>query len=146
MADIQDPGRKPSTNRRGDQQRVHGVTQPAAAQRILHRRLHQPIENRPDGLRWWIEDLGTFHCGDHVLEDSHCPAPLPLVLLPLAPGYVFVPLLARGQTAQVIIPQRAHVRTAAQRAALGGSTFTDESWHAMASGAPYADAQCFLGY
>jgi ribosomal protein S18 acetylase RimI-like enzyme len=32
-----------------------------------------------------------------------------------------------------------------QRASFDGSTFTDERWHAMAEGAPYADARCLVG-
>jgi len=47
---------------------------------------------------------------------------------------------------EVVGPERAHVRTAIQREAFGGSTFTDKRWHAMAAGAPYADAQCLVGY
>jgi ribosomal protein S18 acetylase RimI-like enzyme len=33
-----------------------------------------------------------------------------------------------------------------QRAAFDGSTFTDERWHAMAAGLPYADARCLVAY
>lgn len=40
---------------------------------------------------------------------------------------------------QVIGPEQAHVRTAVQRASFDRSTFTDERWHAMAAGSPYAD-------
>jgi GNAT superfamily N-acetyltransferase len=36
------------------------------------------------------------------------------------------------------------VRAAVQRAAFDGSTFTDERWHAMAAGSPYAKAQCLV--
>jgi ribosomal protein S18 acetylase RimI-like enzyme len=38
------------------------------------------------------------------------------------------------------------VRTAVQRASFERSTFTDERWHAMAAGLPYADARCLLAY
>ena len=38
------------------------------------------------------------------------------------------------------------MRTAVQRASFDGSTFTDERWHAMAAGSPYADAQCLVAY
>jgi len=51
-----------------------------------------------------------------------------------------------GLRIEVIGPERAHVRTAVQRVALGGSTFTDERWQAMAVGVPYAAAQCLVGY
>lgn len=43
-------------------------------------------------------------------------------------------------------PEQAHVRTAVQRAAFDGSTFTDERWRAMAAGLPYADARCLVAY
>jgi ribosomal protein S18 acetylase RimI-like enzyme len=33
-----------------------------------------------------------------------------------------------------------------QRAAFDGSRFTDERWHAMAAGLPYADARCLVAY
>ena len=42
--------------------------------------------------------------------------------------------------------ERAHVRTAVQRASFDRSTFTDERWHAMAAGLPYADARCLVAY
>ena len=50
-----------------------------------------------------------------------------------------------GIAVEVIGPDRAHVRTAIQRASFDGSTFTDERWHAMAAGTPYADARCLVG-
>jgi ribosomal protein S18 acetylase RimI-like enzyme len=46
----------------------------------------------------------------------------------------------------VIGPDNANVRAAVQRAAFDRSTFTDERWHAMAAGLPYADAQCLVAY
>jgi GNAT superfamily N-acetyltransferase len=49
-----------------------------------------------------------------------------------------------GVRIEVIGPERARVRAAVQRAAFDGSTFTDERWHAMAAGSPYADAQCLV--
>lgn len=52
----------------------------------------------------------------------------------------------RGVRIEVIGPEQAHVRVAAQRAAFDGSTFTDERWHAMATGSPYADAKCLVAY
>src|SRR5262249_29518189 len=51
-----------------------------------------------------------------------------------------------GPGIEVIGPDRARVRGAAQRAAFEGSTFVDERWHAMASGLPYADARCLVAY
>jgi hypothetical protein len=51
-----------------------------------------------------------------------------------------------GVRIEVIGPERAHMRVAVQRAAFGRSTFTEERWHAMAAGAPYADAQCLVAY
>jgi hypothetical protein len=33
-----------------------------------------------------------------------------------------------------------------QRASFDRSTFTDERWHAMAAGLPYADARCLVAY
>ncbi|MDQ2836569.1 MAG: GNAT family N-acetyltransferase [Actinomycetota bacterium] len=51
-----------------------------------------------------------------------------------------------GLRIEVIGPERAHVRAAVQRAAFDGSTFTDERWHAMAAGSPYADARCLVAY
>ena len=47
---------------------------------------------------------------------------------------------------EVVGPERAHVRTGVQRASFDGSTFTDERWHAMAAGPPYADARCLVAY
>ncbi len=47
---------------------------------------------------------------------------------------------------EVIGPERARVRAAVQRAAFDGSTFTDERWHVMAAGLPYAHARCLLPY
>ncbi|MFD7938975.1 GNAT family N-acetyltransferase [Streptomyces sp. NPDC059755] len=43
-------------------------------------------------------------------------------------------------------PGQIPARTAVQRAAFDRSTFTDEHWHAMAAGSPYADARCLVGY
>jgi ribosomal protein S18 acetylase RimI-like enzyme len=47
---------------------------------------------------------------------------------------------------EVIGPELVQVRAAVQRAAFERSTFTDERWHAMAAGLPYADAQCLVAY
>ena len=51
-----------------------------------------------------------------------------------------------GVRIEVIGPERAGVRAALQRAAFDRSTFTDERWHAMAAGSPYADARCLVAY
>lgn len=56
------------------------------------------------------------------------------------------PVTDPGVRIEVIGPRQAHVRTALQRAAFDGSTFTDERWHAMAAGLPYADARCLVAY
>jgi ribosomal protein S18 acetylase RimI-like enzyme len=56
------------------------------------------------------------------------------------------PLKDPGLRIEVIGPEQAHVRTAVQRASFDRSTFTDERWHAMAAGLPYADARCLVAY
>ncbi|MEV4018898.1 GNAT family N-acetyltransferase [Nonomuraea angiospora] len=56
------------------------------------------------------------------------------------------PVKDPGVRIEVIGPEQAHVRTAVQRASFDVSTFTDESWHAMAAGLPYADARCLVAY
>ncbi|MEV8396208.1 MULTISPECIES: GNAT family N-acetyltransferase [unclassified Streptomyces] len=56
------------------------------------------------------------------------------------------PVKAPGVRIGVIGPEQAHVFTAAHRAAWDGSKFTDERWHAMVAGAPYADARCLVAY
>ena len=56
------------------------------------------------------------------------------------------PVKDPGIRVEVIGPDQAHVRTAVQRASFDRSTFTDESWHAMAAGSPYADARCLVAY
>ncbi|WP_230196989.1 GNAT family N-acetyltransferase [Streptomyces coriariae] len=58
------------------------------------------------------------------------------------------PVKDPGLRIEVTGPGSARVpaRTAVQRAAFERSTFTDEHWHAMAAGSPYADARCLVGY
>jgi hypothetical protein len=56
------------------------------------------------------------------------------------------PVTDPGVRIELIGPERAHVRTALQRASFDGSTFTDERWHAMAAGSPYADARCLIAH
>ncbi|MFE0192677.1 GNAT family N-acetyltransferase [Streptomyces sp. NPDC058989] len=54
------------------------------------------------------------------------------------------PVRDPGVRIEVVGPERAHVFAAVQRAAFDGSTFTDERWHAMAAGSPYAGARCLV--
>ncbi|MEW1844594.1 GNAT family N-acetyltransferase [Nonomuraea angiospora] len=56
------------------------------------------------------------------------------------------PVKDPGVRIEVIGPEQAHVRTAVQRASFDGSRFTEEHWHAMAAGLPYADARCLVAY
>lgn len=56
------------------------------------------------------------------------------------------PVNEPGVRIETIRPERAHVRTTVQRASFDGSTFTDDRWHAMAAGLPYADARCLVAY
>lgn len=51
-----------------------------------------------------------------------------------------------GVRIEVIGPEQASVWAAVLRASFEGSTFTDERWHAMAAGSPYADARCLAAY
>ena len=51
-----------------------------------------------------------------------------------------------GVRIEVTGPERAGVRAAVQCAAFDRSTFTDERWHVMAAGSPYADARCLVAY
>ncbi|WP_137988453.1 GNAT family N-acetyltransferase [Streptomyces vilmorinianum] len=51
-----------------------------------------------------------------------------------------------GVRIEVVGPEQAHVFAAVLRAAFDGSRFTDERWHAMAAGSPYADARCLVAY
>ncbi|WP_461124271.1 GNAT family N-acetyltransferase [Saccharothrix stipae] len=51
-----------------------------------------------------------------------------------------------GVRIEVIGPERATVRAAVQRASFDGSTFTEERWHAMVAGSPYADARCLVAH
>jgi GNAT superfamily N-acetyltransferase len=56
------------------------------------------------------------------------------------------PLPDPGVRIEAVGPELAHVRASVQRAAFDRSTFTDERWHAMAAGLPYADARCLVAY
>ncbi|MEV6040934.1 GNAT family N-acetyltransferase [Nonomuraea sp. NPDC052116] len=69
-----------------------------------------------------------------------------LLRLTIAPDAHRDEELAQRLVEDVIGPEQAHVRAAVQRASFDGSTFTDERWHAMAAGSPYADARCLVAY
>jgi GNAT superfamily N-acetyltransferase len=56
------------------------------------------------------------------------------------------PVKNAGVRIEVIGPEQAQLRAAVQRASFDRSTFTDERWHAMAAGLPYADARCLVAY
>ncbi|WP_434438812.1 GNAT family N-acetyltransferase [Lentzea sp. E54] len=51
-----------------------------------------------------------------------------------------------GVRVEVIGPDQAHLHAAVVRASFEKSTFTDERWHAMAEGSPYADARCLVAF
>jgi GNAT superfamily N-acetyltransferase len=51
-----------------------------------------------------------------------------------------------GVRIEVVGPDRVPARVVVQRAAFDRSTFTEERWHAMAAGLPYAQARCLLAY
>ena len=70
-----------------------------------------------------------------VLDDPWTPLRLDLT----------EPVEQSGLVIDVVGPENAPERTAVQRAAFDGSTFTDERWQAMAAGTPYAGARCLLG-
>ncbi|TDC12793.1 GNAT family N-acetyltransferase [Streptomyces sp. 8K308] len=56
------------------------------------------------------------------------------------------PVRDPGVRIEAVGPKRAPVWTAVLRASFDGATFTDERWHAMAAGSPYADARCLVAY
>jgi ribosomal protein S18 acetylase RimI-like enzyme len=56
------------------------------------------------------------------------------------------PVKDPGLRIEVVGPEQAHVQSAVLRASFDRSTFTDERWHAMAAGVPYADARCLVAY
>lgn len=47
---------------------------------------------------------------------------------------------------EVIGPDHASTYTAVHRSSFGSPKFTDERWHAMAAGLPFADARCLVAY
>ncbi|ASO21502.1 GNAT superfamily N-acetyltransferase [Actinoalloteichus hoggarensis] len=56
------------------------------------------------------------------------------------------PVPPPGARIEVVGPEQAHVRSAVQRAAFDGSTFTDERWHTMAAGPLYDAARCLVAH
>ncbi|TDP95153.1 GNAT family N-acetyltransferase [Labedaea rhizosphaerae] len=56
------------------------------------------------------------------------------------------PVKDPGIRVEVVGPAQVPDRVAVQRASFSGSTFTEEAWHAMASGVAYADARCLVAY
>jgi GNAT superfamily N-acetyltransferase len=56
------------------------------------------------------------------------------------------PVADPGLQIEVVGPEQVPARIAVQRASFDASTFTDERWHAMAAGLPYADARCLVAY
>ncbi|NYJ74690.1 GNAT family N-acetyltransferase [Allobranchiibius huperziae] len=71
-----------------------------------------------------------------------------------APGEQWTPLardLAEpvgdpGVRIELVGPDRVAAHTAVHRSAFDSARFTDERWHAMAEGLPYADARSLLAY
>lgn len=59
---------------------------------------------------------------------------------------VIGPAGGAGLRIEVVRPAQVPDFTAVHRSAWGSPRFTDESWHAMAAGLPFADARCLLGY
>ena len=56
------------------------------------------------------------------------------------------PVQEAGVRVAVVGPAQVSEFTAVHRSAWDGSRFTDDLWHAMAAGLPYADAGCLLAY
>ncbi len=56
------------------------------------------------------------------------------------------PVSDPGVRIEVIGPENADVRSAVQRASFDSSTFTDDRWHAMATGPAYAEACCLVAH
>lgn len=54
------------------------------------------------------------------------------------------PVESPGLRIEVIGPEQASVWSAVQRSAFDNARATDERWHAMAAGAPFADARCLV--
>lgn len=62
--------------------------------------------------------------------------------------HLVLPVVADRPPLQVEVVRAGRVgdRVEVQRSAFTGSTFTEEHWHAMASGPAYVDARCLLGH
>jgi GNAT superfamily N-acetyltransferase len=56
------------------------------------------------------------------------------------------PVADPGVRIEVVGPETAHARAVVHRASFERSVFTEDRWHAMAAGPPYADARCLLAY
>ena len=56
------------------------------------------------------------------------------------------PVPAPGLRIEVVGPELVPVRTAVQRGSFDRSSFTDDRWQAMATGAPYRYARCLVAY
>jgi GNAT superfamily N-acetyltransferase len=56
------------------------------------------------------------------------------------------PVKDPGMRIEVVGPDQVAARSSVQRASFERSTFTDERWHSMAAGSPYADARCLVAY
>ncbi|MCX2950535.1 GNAT family N-acetyltransferase [Lentzea sp. NEAU-D7] len=56
------------------------------------------------------------------------------------------PVADPGVRIEVIGPDRAEVHAGVIRASFEKSTFTEERWHAMAAGSPYADARSLVAF
>jgi ribosomal protein S18 acetylase RimI-like enzyme len=56
------------------------------------------------------------------------------------------PVEESGLRIDVVGAELISVRAAVQRASFDTSTFSDQRWHTMAGGLPYADAQCLLAF
>ena len=60
--------------------------------------------------------------------------------------HLAAPVEHSGLRVETVGPDRAQERTAVQRSAFARSTFTVERWLTMATGVPYQQARCVLGY
>lgn len=56
------------------------------------------------------------------------------------------PVADAGVRTEIVTPETADLRTAVQRAAFTGSTFTTSKWRTMSASPVYTDAQCLLAY
>jgi ribosomal protein S18 acetylase RimI-like enzyme len=56
------------------------------------------------------------------------------------------PVEEGGVRIEVVGAESASLRAALQRASFESSKFSEERWHSMAGGLPYADARCLIGF